>query len=138
MTSIRLLAFALLLSSPLLGQVQTQATSDLALASSAVTPAQKAIAETWRIPERLPEASATDAAVASLSGNLDKGISIFPSGNGSGDLVCLMIRSYVVARDSKDSDATHFVRSSTCQLASRYQLKTTQMEHSGVLPSDAR
>lgn len=41
-----------------------------------------------------------------------------------GDEICYNIRSYVVARDSRDSDATHPVKSSTCQLASRYRVKT--------------
>ncbi len=40
------------------------------------------------------------------------------------DTTCLAIRSYVVARDSKDSDSTHLVLYSTCQPASRYQLRT--------------
>jgi arylamine N-acetyltransferase len=40
---------------------------------------------------------------------------------------CYAIRSYVVARDSKDSDSTHRVSYSTCQPAARYQLKTTEM-----------
>jgi hypothetical protein len=43
------------------------------------------------------------------------------------DTTCLKIRSYVVARDSKDSDSTHPVSYSTCQPASRYRLKTTEM-----------
>lgn len=38
--------------------------------------------------------------------------------------LCFNIRSYVVARDEKDSDSTHTVGSSTCQLASRFQLKS--------------
>jgi len=41
---------------------------------------------------------------------------------------CLNIRSYVVARDSKDSDSTHLVDYSTCQPASRYRLKTIQLQ----------
>jgi hypothetical protein len=40
---------------------------------------------------------------------------------------CLKIRSYVVARDSKDSDSTHPVSYSTCQPSSRYQVRTTEM-----------
>jgi hypothetical protein len=44
---------------------------------------------------------------------------------GLADKVCLVLRTYVVARDSKDSDATHLVRSSICQPASRYSLKST-------------
>ena len=42
------------------------------------------------------------------------------------------IRSYVVARDSKDSDSTHPVSYSTCQPAKRYGLKTTDIQ-SGAL-----
>jgi hypothetical protein len=45
----------------------------------------------------------------------------------SQDTMCYAIRSYVVARDSKASDSTHPVSYSTCQKASRYQLKTTEM-----------
>ena len=41
-----------------------------------------------------------------------------------GDDICYTIRSYVVARDAKDSDSTHPVKSSTCQPGSRYRLKT--------------
>jgi hypothetical protein len=44
-----------------------------------------------------------------------------------GDTVCLKIRSYVVARDSKDSDSVHPVSYSTCQPASRYRLRTTEL-----------
>jgi hypothetical protein len=40
---------------------------------------------------------------------------------------CYAIRSYVVARDSKNSDSTHPAGYSTCQTAQRYQLKTTDM-----------
>jgi hypothetical protein len=43
------------------------------------------------------------------------------------DKTCLVLRTYVVERDSRDSDATHLVRSSTCQPANRYGLKTTVM-----------
>jgi hypothetical protein len=43
---------------------------------------------------------------------------------------CLYIRSYVVARDSKDSDSTHPVSYSTCQPARRYGLKTTELKQS--------
>ena len=44
-----------------------------------------------------------------------------------GDSTCYAIRSYVVARDSKNSDSTHAVSYSTCQPSARYQLKTTEM-----------
>lgn len=48
------------------------------------------------------------------------------------DLTCYTIRSYVVARDSKDSDSTHMTGYSTCQPASRYRVKTTE-QRSGSL-----
>jgi hypothetical protein len=47
-------------------------------------------------------------------------------GLGSG-ATCYKIRSYVVARDSKNSDSTHPVSYSTCQPAARYQLRTTEI-----------
>ncbi len=42
------------------------------------------------------------------------------------DTACYKIRSYVVARDSKDSDSTHMTSYSTCQPASKYRVKTTE------------
>jgi hypothetical protein len=128
MTSIRLLAFALLFAAAVLAQSRDKSVP--ALASFQAAPVPSTISETWRIPEQLPEAIATDAVVFPLAGNLDKGIAISPSGDGSNDGFCFKIRSYVVARDSKDSEATHFVRSSTCQPASRYGLKSTFMKPS--------
>jgi hypothetical protein len=47
------------------------------------------------------------------------------------DVTCLTLRTYVVARDSKDSDSTHPAGYSTCQPSAQYQLKTT------VLRSDS-
>jgi hypothetical protein len=43
------------------------------------------------------------------------------------DTICYVIRSYVVSRDSKDSDSTHAAGYSTCQPSSRYRVKTTEM-----------
>ena len=40
---------------------------------------------------------------------------------------CFAIRSYVVARDSRDSDSTHRVSYSTCQPSALYRLKTTEI-----------
>jgi hypothetical protein len=48
-------------------------------------------------------------------------------GEPGADTTCLKIRSYVVARDSKDSDATHPVSYSTCQPSSRYRVRTTEI-----------
>jgi hypothetical protein len=50
------------------------------------------------------------------------------------DSVCYKIRSYVVARDSKDSDSVHPVKYTTCQPASRYRLKTTEIH--GSIPQE--
>lgn len=41
------------------------------------------------------------------------------------DATCYTLRTYVVARDSKDSDSTHPAGYSTCQPSAQYQLKTT-------------
>ena len=46
---------------------------------------------------------------------------------------CYAIRSYVVARDSKDSDSTHPAGYSTCQPVGRYGVKTIT---SGPEPAD--
>jgi hypothetical protein len=40
---------------------------------------------------------------------------------------CYAIRSYVVARDSKDSDSTHPAGYSTCRPAERYQVRSAEM-----------
>jgi hypothetical protein len=40
---------------------------------------------------------------------------------------CYAIRSYVVARDSQDSDSVHPAGYSTCQPSTRYGLKTTEI-----------
>jgi uncharacterized protein YfaP (DUF2135 family) len=42
------------------------------------------------------------------------------------DATCFTMRSYVVARDSKDSDSTHPTGYSTCQPASKYRVRTTE------------
>jgi hypothetical protein len=54
-------------------------------------------------------------------------IFIVMDGQLGDDTVCYKIRSYVVARDAKDSDSVHPVAYSTCQPASRYRLRTTQI-----------
>ncbi len=47
---------------------------------------------------------------------------------------CYSIRSYLMARDSKDSDSTHLVSTSTCQPAQQYGLKTTDSKPHLVQP----
>jgi hypothetical protein len=55
-------------------------------------------------------------------------IMVLPDGEYTADATCYSIRSYVVARDDKDSDSTHPVGSSTCQPASRYRVKKALVE----------
>ena len=40
------------------------------------------------------------------------------------DGVCYTLRTYVMARDEKDSDATHMVRATRCLPSARLQFKT--------------
>jgi hypothetical protein len=51
----------------------------------------------------------------------------FPSNESNADPTCYTIRSYVVARDSKDSDSTHPAGYSTCLASDRYHVKTAEM-----------
>jgi hypothetical protein len=62
--------------------------------------------------------------VTPLDLNSDHAILISPEGL---DGACFTIRSYVVARDSKDSEATHLVHTSTCQPASRYHFRSAEL-----------
>jgi len=43
------------------------------------------------------------------------------------DTTCYAIRSYVVARDAKDSDSTHLVSYSTCLPSERYGVKSAEI-----------
>lgn len=92
----------------------TVATAFPDLQAKAATPS-----EPWKIVSHDGGSS-----VRFLPGAGNDQISISAAGN-SGDGTCYAIRSYVVARDSKDSEATHPVAYSTCQPASRYQLRKT-------------
>jgi len=65
---------------------------------------------------------------------LDQAISLSRDGEFPADRVCLTIRSYVVARDSKNSDSVHLVRSSTCQMSNLYHLKTTHTDADVLRP----
>ena len=64
----------------------------------------------------------------------DKGILIAGDSPTLGDSFCLSIRSYVMARDSKYSDSTHLVRSSTCVPARKYKVKVVQQPDSVIRP----
>lgn len=77
---------------------------------------------------QLPNADATCHMVRTFMwANVQPGSMDFPSNVSDAYPTCFAIRSYVVARDSKDSDSTHPVSYSTCQPAARYQLRTTEI-----------
>jgi hypothetical protein len=59
---------------------------------------------------------------------------VWPDGESGADSVCYTIRSYVVARDSKDSDSVHPVAYSTCQPATRYRLRSAVLTGSSDAP----
>jgi len=153
MTLIRFVAAALLVSSPL-SFAQTKIDS-LAISdqTSASKPATAASSEPWKfIPNQLADVSSgkdplsriqidkykvsrsnTETRTHLLGPEADAGMVL--SGLG-GDLdgvtTCLKIRSYVVARDSKDSDSTHPVSYSTCQPSTRYRVRTTQIQSGSI------
>jgi hypothetical protein len=45
------------------------------------------------------------------------------------DNVCYTMRSYIVARENRDSDSTKLVGYSTCQPSSKYELRITVEDH---------
>lgn len=72
--------------------------------------------------------SKTDARTLLVGPEADGGMILAGvDGPMDGVTTCLKIRSYVVARDSKNSDSTHPVSYSTCQPSSRYRVRTTEM-----------
>lgn len=87
------------------------------------TPAAATPAEPWRI---LPKADSDQDAQIVMKPQVDAdGTLVLPGGHGATETTCFNIRSYVVARDSKDSDSVHPVSSTTCVPARKYRLKTT-------------
>jgi hypothetical protein len=150
MTLTRLLAAALVFSSALaFAQTKTDsvAGSDHAAASNLATAASS---QPWRfIPNQSADATAqrnpldplqidkykishskTNTRTLLVGPEADAGM--FLTGMEGLDGTCYAIRSYVVARDSKDSDSTHPVSYSTCQPASRYRVRTTEMRTDSV------
>ncbi len=137
MTPARLVAIALLLCPVALFSQnqqtydqQTQAQPVIGSAAVSVPPskAPDTLSEPWRI---IPPGI-----------NLDNKLLHFTPPSGTeiaslGDSICYKIRSYVVARDSKDSDSVHPVKYTTCQPASRYRLKTTEM-HENIQQKDQK
>jgi hypothetical protein len=94
-------------------------------------PARPTASEPWRI---IPKGDLQEIGKGKEVILFDESNAPIPESNPDAQLVtgatCYAIRSYVVARDDKESDSTHFVRYSTCQPASRYRLKTAQVEGS--------
>jgi hypothetical protein len=134
-------------------QKQTASIASPTQAADANQSAEITNAEPWRlIPNRTADAGAEDPLARLRIGdyrafqfkadgrgrisNPDSDSVVFlPTfpGRRYPDTTCFAIRSYVVARDEKDSDSTHPVRSSTCQPASRYKLKSAERR---VTPSN--
>ncbi len=90
------------------------------------TPFAQPTAAAQRLQDGINQYKPDPSQLLTPAGNLDKGILIPLMGDGSGDAVCLTMRTYVVARDSKDSDSVHLTHYSTCQMAGKYRLKTTK------------
>lgn len=143
MTLARLFLAALLVCSlPAFTQdQQLGAAQNLDNFSAFVTNRDVATAEPWRIMPNRPSDLSSDSLDRMRLDQyvLDRGKDDFRSGrskedkartlvmglNGPLDATCFTMRSYVVARDSKDSDSTHPTGYSTCQAASRYRVRTT-------------
>ena len=142
MSLARLLAMTLLAGSlPAIAQVHMENTTPTApiAATKAHMPMQE---QSNQLSSRLPDVTSTQepseelrantgqsdsgSQFAPLVPNSDKGIVLSPDGALAADTTCFAIRSYVVARDAKDSDSTHLVGYSTCQPAKRYRFRTAQ------------
>ena len=85
--------------------------------------------EPWRIfpsdQTKKEFATSPERVVITAPGDA-KSFVISPADLEGDDNTCYAIRSYVVARDSKNSDSTHPVGYSTCQKASRYHVKKVE------------
>lgn len=137
MALVKVLTTALLFCSlPSIGQVTSSSTQTPDLGTKAaqsvepwrIVPDKATIQDPWtRILSAHPNAdpakgdSGFDLHLIPAP-NADK-IALWPEGEYGGDSVCFTIRSYVVARDNKNSDSVHPVSYSTCQPATRYRLK---------------
>lgn len=86
------------------------------------TPPAATPSEPWRI---LPKPDSDRNQGFLITPDLgQEGIIVSPDGPLALGTTCYNIRSYVVSRDSKDSDSVHPVGYSTCIPANRYRLKT--------------
>ena len=99
-----------------------QKSSNAQAAPDLRTPSAATPSEPWRI---LPKADSDKDAQIVMKPLVDEDGSVALPG---ADTVCFAIRSYVVARDSKDSDSVHPVGYTTCVPAAKARLKTAD-EH---------
>jgi hypothetical protein len=125
MTSVRLLTAALLLcTASAFTQEQLSSTTHPNRAAQPEESVQSAATGPWKLVLNQP----TGSRESSLQWQQLDPMAVRADARPGDDTLCYKIRSYVVARDSKDSDSVHPVGYSTCQPASRYRLKKTQIQ----------
>ena len=125
MTSVRLLTAAVLIcTASAFAQEQLSSTTSPNRTAEPEKSAQVATTEPWKLVVNQPR----DTRDSSLQWLQHDPIAVRADAPPGDDTLCYKIRSYVVARDSKDSDSVHPVGYSTCQPASRYRLKKTQIQ----------
>lgn len=119
-----LLAVLFLCSLPSFAQDHTlthgKTNSDVQKPPEFRTPPAATMSEPWRI---LPK-SDQDKGIVLITPEMDQKGIVSPDGPLATDFTCLSIRSYVVKRDSKNSDSVHPAGYSTCVPAKRFGLKT--------------
>jgi hypothetical protein len=125
MTSVRLLTAAVLIcTASAFAQEQLSSTTSPNRTAEPEKSAQAAATEPWKLVVNQPR----DTRDSSLQWLQLDPMAVRADARPGDDTLCYKIRSYVVARDSKDSDSVHPVGYSTCQPASRYRLKKTQTQ----------
>ena len=125
MTSVRLLAAAVLIcTASAFAQEQLSSTSRSNQTAEPERSARITTPDPWKIVLNQP----TDSRESSLQSRQLDPMAVRADARPGDDTLCYKIRSYVVARDSKDSDSVHPVGYSTCQPASRYRLRKTQIQ----------
>jgi hypothetical protein len=107
---------ALAQDSPLINQGPS--TKDMQAPEFRTTPPAKPD-EPWRI---IPKSDKDRTFL--ITPEMDRKGIAWPDGPLAADVTCLSIRSYVVKRDSKNSDSVHPAGYSTCVPASRFRVKT--------------
>jgi hypothetical protein len=125
MTPVRLLVAAVLIcTASAFAQEQLSSTIRPNRAAEPEKSAQSAATEPWKLVINQPP----DSRQSSFQWLQLDPMAVRADARPGDDTLCYKIRSYVVARDSKDSDSVHPVGYSTCQPASRYRLKKTQIQ----------